>query len=243
MLPFLLIATRVDDAVADAEYEQFLRFGGLSDNQLHRHRLEAESLPEIDLTHYSGVIVGGSPFTGSIPIPEKSETQLRVELEIATLLNQLVERDFPFLGACYGVGTLARHQGGTIDTTYGEEAGVITVKVTEEGLQDPLLEGMGHAFDAIVGHKEACSVLPSNAVLLATSDACPVQMFKVKNNLYGTQFHPELDPPGLADRLRAYRNNGYIDPDKMESVIDSVLASDVTVSHTIIKNFVERYAR
>ena len=39
-------------------------------------------------------------------------------------------------------------------------------------------------------------MLPPTAVLLATSPRCPVQMFRVKQNLYATQFHPELDVRG-----------------------------------------------
>jgi len=72
-------------------------------------------MPLIDLDDYSGVIVGGGPFNSSDPESSKSATQRRVEQEIATLLDAVVDRDFPFLGACYGVGTLGVHQGGIID--------------------------------------------------------------------------------------------------------------------------------
>ena len=38
--------------------------------------------------------------------------QHRVERELSALLDEVVARDFPFFGACYGVGTLGVHQGG-----------------------------------------------------------------------------------------------------------------------------------
>ena len=41
--------------------------------------------------------------------------QHRVEAELAGLLDDVVAADFPFLGACYGVGTLGVHQGGVVD--------------------------------------------------------------------------------------------------------------------------------
>ena len=41
MKPFVLLATRPEDAAADGEYEAMLRFGGLSAEQLVRVRLEA----------------------------------------------------------------------------------------------------------------------------------------------------------------------------------------------------------
>src|SRR5690606_38613587 len=108
--PFLLLATRGEDRVADDEYAAMARFGGLQPGQLRRVRLEAAPMPPIDLDDYSGILVGGSPFNASDPAEEKSPTQTRVEEELATLLDDVVARDFPFFGACYGVGTLGVHQ-------------------------------------------------------------------------------------------------------------------------------------
>ena len=65
MLPFLLLAARAEDAAADDEYDAYLRYGGLEERELRRVRLEAAPLPDLDLADYSGVIVGGSPFTSS----------------------------------------------------------------------------------------------------------------------------------------------------------------------------------
>ena len=71
--------------------------------------MEAAPLPELELVPtIPGVIVGGSPFTSSDPAEHKSDTQHRVERELAGLLDRIVAEDFPFLGACYGVGTLGR---------------------------------------------------------------------------------------------------------------------------------------
>lgn len=243
MKPFLLIATRAEDETADSEYDQFLRFGGLEENELHRVRLEAAPMPDINLDNYSGVIVGGSPFTGAVPQESKSAVQVRCELEIGALLDRIVPADFPFLGACYGVGTLGRHQGGTIDFTYGESIAAVTLTKTAEGLRDPLLKDIPDQFSGYVGHKEACSTLPSNATLLVTADACPVQMFRIKNNLYGTQFHPELDVPGIIERINIYKDAGYFPAETLNEVIEEVSTYDVTDSNRIIRNFVERYAR
>ena len=106
MKPFLLIATRAEDLPADEEYALFLRFTGLSEDQLVRRRLEAEPLGEIDLDDWSGIFVGGGPFNVSDPADSKSQAQKRAEAELAELLTRIVDADFPFLGCCYGVGTL-----------------------------------------------------------------------------------------------------------------------------------------
>ena len=71
-------------------------------------------------------------------------------------------------------------------------------------------------FDAYVGHKEACRVLRRTATLLAGSATCPVQMFRVKQNLYATQFHPELDRPGIITRVHVYQDAGYFPPHELE---------------------------
>ena len=243
MKPFLLLATRAEDGAAEEEYESYLHFGGLEPEQLHRVRMEAAPLPPIDLANYSGIIVGGSPFNSSDPEESKSALQLRVEKELSSLLDTVVAEDFPFLGACYGVGTLGRHQGAVVDRTYGEAIGAVPVTLTAEGRRDPLLDGLPDTFDAFVGHKEAVFTLPPQAVNLAGSPTCPVQMFRVRQNLYATQFHPELDVAGLLTRISVYRNAGYFPPEEAETVMDSVRPAQVTAPPLILRNFTARYAR
>jgi GMP synthase (glutamine-hydrolysing) len=239
--PFLLLSSRAEDVAADDEYEAFLRVTGLTPAGLHRVRMEAAPLPAVELDDYAGIFVGGGPFNSSDAPLEKSTVQHRVERELGLLLDEVVARDFPFFGACYGVGTLGVHQGGVIDRTYAEPISAVRVRLTEEGAADPVLAGMAPEFDAFVGHKEACSVLPPTGVLLASSDACPVQMFRVKRNLYATQFHPELDLPGLLTRVRIYQHAGYFAPAELDAVVESLRPAVVTEPGRMLANFVARY--
>jgi GMP synthase (glutamine-hydrolysing) len=240
--PFLLLSSRAEDEAADDEYAAFLRLTGLDEHQLRRHRLEAGPLPRLDLDTWSGLLLGGGPFCSSDPETGKSAVQQRVERELRALLDEVVARDFPFLGACYGIGTLGVHQGGVVDRTYAEPIGAVRVHLTPEGRADPLLEGLPPSFEAFVGHKEACRVLPPSAVLLAGSAGCPVQMFRVKRNLYATQFHPELDHLGLVTRIRVYRYAGYFRPEEMDVLIERVRTAVVTQPPRILAAFVARYA-
>ena len=242
MRPFLLLSSRAQDVAADGEYEAFLRFTGLPAEGLHRVRMEAAPLPALDLDDYAGVFVGGSPFNSSDPPEAKSAVQQRVEREMSELLDEIVERDFPFFGACYGIGTLGVHQGGTVDRTYAEPIGAVRVRLTEEGRADPVLTGVAPEFDAFVGHKEACRDLPPSAVLLASSADCPVQMFRVRQNVYATQFHPELDLPGLVTRVHVYQNYGYFPPAEMNALIARLEPAVVTEPGRMLANFVARYA-
>jgi len=241
--PFVLLATRAEDLPADEEYALFLRYAGLEPEQLVRVRLEADRMPVLDLDGLSGIFVGGGPFNASDPVEKKSAVQQRVEAEFATLLDEVVARDFPFLGACYGIGTLGAHQGAVIDRTHPEPISVVPVTVTAAGAADPLLADMPPTFDAFVGHKEAISHLPSSATLLASSPACPVQMFRVGENVYATQFHPELDVEGITTRIHAYAEHGYFASDELELTLAAVRRVAVSHPSRILRAFVERYAR
>ncbi len=243
MKPFLLLATRAEDVPADEEYALFLRYTGLDERDLVRKRLEAHPLGEVDLDAYSGIFVGGGPFNASDPPEKKSVVQRRAEADFARLLDQVVPQDFPFLGACYGIGTLGSHQGAVIDGTYREPISVVTVQRTPEGAADPLLAGLPDEFAAFVGHKESIAALPPSATLLATSAACPVQMFRVGRNVYATQFHPECDVEGISTRIRAYAAHGYFAPDELDLTLEAVRRLPVTHTGGILRAFVERYAR
>lgn len=243
MRPFVLLATRPEDGPADEEYALFLRYGGLRPEDLIRVRLEAGPMPVLDLDAISGIFVGGSPFNASDPDARKPAVQRRVEAEFEVLLREVVARDIPFLGACYGVGTLGSHIGATIGQEFGEPVGVVPVTLTDAGLTDPLLRGMPPTFNAFVGHKEAISSLPGSAVLLASSPGSPVQMFRVGRRVYATQFHPELDVDGIATRIRAYVRHGYFAPDELEDTLAAVARVPVTETGRILRRFVELFAR
>jgi GMP synthase (glutamine-hydrolysing) len=240
--PFLLLSSRAEDEATEEEYRAFLRCTGLAEQELRPIRMEAGPIPELRLDDYAGILVGGSPFNTSDPEPTKSAVQWRVERELRALLDQVVVRDFPFFGACYGVGTLGVHQGGVIDRTYAEPIGPVRVQLTDAGAADPVLAGMAPEFEAFVGHKEAVHTLPANGVLLATSASCPVQMFRVRTNLYATQFHPELDVPGLLTRVRVYQNAGYFPPEELDALVARLQPAVVTEPGRMLANFVARYA-
>lgn len=243
MKPFLLLASRAEDAAADEEYAAFLQFGGLEEPELVRVRLEQRPLGAIDLADYSGIIIGGSPFNSSDAPETKSEIQRRVEQELSALLDQVIAVDFPVLGACYGVGVVGTHEGAIIDRTYGEPVGAVPVTLTDAGRDDPVFGALPADFEAFVGHKEAVRTLPPSAVLLASSPGCPVQAFRVGSNVYATQFHPELDVAGISTRIDVYRHAGYFAPDEADTVKAMARVSGVQHPPIVLRRFVERYAQ
>jgi len=240
--PFLLLAIRAEDAAADNEYESFLACTGLSERDLRRHRLEQQALGRLCLRDWSGIFLGGGPFNASDPEELKSPAQRRAESDLRELLGRVTSADFPFLGACYGTGILGSHQGAVVGRRYAEPVGAVRVALTRVGRQDPLLGGLPAIFDAFTGHKEAVSVLPRHAVLLARSPACPIQAFRIGANVYATQFHPELDAAGLCTRIDVYKHAGYFEPGQAEALKAQAQRSDVTWPPTILRQFARRYA-
>jgi GMP synthase (glutamine-hydrolysing) len=241
MKPFLLLATRAEDVPADEEYRLFLRFTGLSPDELVRVRMEAgpsEGGPGRVLGHLRG---------------RRAVQRVGSDREEVTRAAARRGGDrrpsrrgggagLPFFGACYGVGTLGAHQGAAIDGTYREPISVIEVDKTGAGHDDPLLAGLPDRFAAFVGHKEAISALPATATLLVRGEACPVQMFRVGRNVYATQFHPECDVEGISTRIRAYADYGYFGADELDLTLAAVRRRPVVHTGSILRAFVERYA-
>lgn len=243
MKPFLFLGTRAEDEAADNEYLSVVRYAGLAEDDVQRRRLERGPLGEVDLADWSAIILGGGPYNRSDPEEEKSATQHRVEDELHELAERVVEEDFPFFGACYGIGVLGSLRGGLVDRTHGEPIGATSVSLTDEGGKDPLFAGLPDTFDVFLGHKEAVTRLPEGAVRLASSATCPVQAFRFGSNVYATQFHPELDVEGITTRIHAYADHGYFAAHELDLTLAAVRRAPVSHPSRILQTFVERYAR
>jgi GMP synthase (glutamine-hydrolysing) len=241
--PFLFLGTRAEDAAADSEYAAVLRCARLDERDVRRVRLERDVLGDVDLDDWSGVILGGGPYNASDPDDTKSAVQHRVEAELRDLAERVIDTDFPFLGACYGVGVLGGRRGGLVDRTYGEPISAVTITLTDAGRADRLLGEMPPTFDAFLGHKEAVTRLPDGAVLLASSAACPVQAFRLGAHVYATQFHPELDIEGICLRIDTYGGYGYFEPGEAAGLKAMARASHVEHPTRLLEKFVELYAR
>ena len=239
--PFLVIQLRPEDEAADSEFRAILRYSGLREDEVVRARVEHTGLPVIELSDYSAIIVGGSPFDMSTPKEAKSEIQIKVENDFMALLEKIVELDFPFLGACSGNSLLGKFCGARISTKYADPVGGIDVVLTDEGTKDPLLKGFPVTFRVLLGHKEACDDVPPGAVLLASSETCPVQMFRLGTNVYATQFHPEADLEGFTIRINVYKSHGYFAPETAQDLIAAIADEDTPEAKRILNRFIRRY--
>ena len=244
MKPFLILQLRPETEASDDEFRAILDKGGLSCKEVHRIRLDLESVPDtLDLSDYSGVIVGGGPGCISDPDENKSEVEARIEQAVLALMPEITGRDIPFMGCCYGIGILAHHLGTAVNKDrYGEDIGAVTCHRTPEAALDPLLADLPDQFDAFIGHKEAVQHLPPGCTHLLSSASCPYQMIRFGRNVYATQFHPEADIAVFELRIRVYRNKGYFKPEDADRLIAMCRAQDVHVPEQLLKSLYWRTA-
>ena len=95
----------------------------------------------------------------------------------------------------------------------------------------------------LLGHKEAVDTTPDGATLLMTGRDCPVQMFRIGENVYATQFHPEGDAQEFILRIDTYRNHGYFKPHEADELKKKVLQKSTPYAQEILRRFVEQYYR
>lgn len=242
--PFLILQLRPETEAADDEYAAILRKGGLTPEQTVRIRLDQADLPEdMTLDDFAGVIVGGGPGCVSDAPEDKTEVEARIEEAVLSLMPEITERDFPFLGCCYGIGILGKHLNGDVSKkAFSEPVGTSDCALTADGRDEPLLEGVPDEFLAFVGHKEAMQSLPDGCVHLVSSPTCPYQMVRFGENVYATQFHPEADGDGFKTRILIYKNRGYFPPETADDLIEMCSNANVHAPERVLRNFVARYS-
>jgi len=240
--PLLVLQLRPEDVTADSEYACILKYGQLKASDTNRLRIETNGIPEgLRLDDYCAIIVGGSPFDISTPVNKKTDIQKKIEADFKRLLEQVLRRDFPFLGACSGNGLLGHYLGTPITTKYSETVSCVTLDITEDGKKDKLLKDFPDRIDVLLGHKEACDSTPVGATLLMTGKDCPVQMFRVGENVYATQFHPEGDAEEFALRVDVYANHGYFEPHEAQAIKKASSEKPTPYAQEILRRFVACY--
>ena len=112
----------------------------------------------------------------------------------------------PFLGVCLGHQLLADALNGTCGPQRLPEIGILDVGLTEAGKADPVFGSLPHRVKALQWHSVRVAQAPEGAVVLATSDVCPIQAMRVGSNAYSMQYHVELETDTIANwgRVPAY---------------------------------------
>ncbi|MEU4193705.1 type 1 glutamine amidotransferase [Kribbella sp. NPDC026611] len=150
---------------------------------------DGEEIPPTIDGYAALVLLGG----GMLPDEDERSPWLPAERELLRAAHGRV----PVLGICLGGQLVAHTFGGEVRGAYGlPEKGVTSLSVVAE---DPLLVGLGSSVRAVESHQDQITRLPDDAVLVMSSERCPVQMLRI-GQTWGVQFHPEA----AADRVRRW---------------------------------------
>jgi len=244
MKPILIFQVRSIKETADNEFEAILKYGNLTKKDVVRVDLTQDRFPEIKLKNFFAIIIGGGASNVSDLETVKSNKQKEFEAYLVAIMQRVIEADFPYLGACYGLGILGLQQNVNVSTEkYAEKPGAATVFLTKEGKKDKLLQGFPNEFRTFLGHNESWQSCPVNTKLLISSKDCPVHMVRIGDNVYATQFHPELDFEGVKLRAELYKNSGYFNPEDVTSIIEKASKENIIYPMKFLENFVKYYKK
>lgn len=163
-----------------------------------------DDLPE-DLSDCAGIVFSGSEAN------LKDET-IPAHLAMIKKVEDLVRRSttlpvpIPKLGICFGAQLLAHEEGATIDwvkknNEKEEIVGIREMKITEEGRQSPILEGLAGTLPVAERHQQEISrqELPGDVNVLAESEDGAVEIiYFPQSDSLGTQGHIEVGPGRMA---------------------------------------------
>ncbi|HZT30808.1 MAG TPA: type 1 glutamine amidotransferase [Bryobacteraceae bacterium] len=138
----------------------------------------------------AGLIVMGGPMSVNDAVPS-------LQRETA-YLAQAIASGKPVLGVCLGAQFIAKALGAKVYRNAVKEIGWAPVYWTEAARRDRLFGGLERPETVLHWHGETFD-LPPGAELLARSDNCRNQAFRVGDRVYGLQFHLEATPEMVAD--------------------------------------------
>nr|WP_020676603.1 glutamine-hydrolyzing GMP synthase [Geopsychrobacter electrodiphilus] len=146
-------------------------------------------LDEIKAFGAKGIILSGGP---------KSV----YEAEAPQIAEELFDLSVPVLGICYGMQLMSRHFGGQVIAAGKREYG--HAELLAEGTPGPLFAGffVDGVSPVWMSHGDHVETMPQGFETVAHTTNAPVCAIQnVAKNLYGVQFHPEVNHTPRGEQL------------------------------------------
>jgi GMP synthase (glutamine-hydrolysing) len=167
------------------------------------------------LDGYHGLVVLGGPMSVN-----DSDRLHHLNTEMM-LIEEAMKRNLPVLGICLGAQLIAKTLGARVYPNKDKEIGWYDVTPTEAGVSDPLFCRFRGSEKIFQWHGDTFEIA-HGARHLALSPLCTNQAFSYGSNVYGFQFHLEVDEPMILrwlkvpeNRLEIANPHGNIDPDQV----------------------------
>lgn len=151
---------------------------------VRRADLDASSVPtDIDDLHGLVVLGGKQNVDESHPFiaPEQA------------LVRAMHGAGRPVVGICLGSQIITTALGGQVTRMPSPEVGVLPIRLSVPGQTETVLAGIPWSCPMLHSHAYGASVPAPGASVLASSDACKVQAYRVGLRTFGFQFHFECD--------------------------------------------------
>ncbi len=152
-----------------------------------------DAKPSLD--GYNGLVVLGGPMNVDQIV---QYPHLTTEINV---IKDAINIGIPVLGICLGAQLIAKSLRAAVKRNPVREIGWYTVSPTREGKSDPLFNHFQVSERIFQWHGDTFDI-PEGAVHLATSPTCPNQAFRYRSNVYGFQFHLEVDEQLIERWLR-----------------------------------------
>jgi len=105
--------------------------------------------------------------------------------------KRIFELGIPILGICYGMQLMADTLGGRVEKAEKREYGVIDVTMDTNS---KLFKNLNDINPCLMSHGDFVHTLPNGFEIIGSTDNCKIAaMQNVEKNLYGIQFHTEVN--------------------------------------------------
>lgn len=155
---------------------------------------QPDARPVMD--RYHGLILLGGPMNCD-QLERYPHLSREVELAQAAIASGK-----PVLGICLGAQLLARALGARVTRNPVKEIGWYELRPTPAAANDPLFRLLPDSQQIFQWHGDTFDI-PEHALHLASSPDCPKQAFRYGDNVYGLQFHLEVDQAMIERWLHA----------------------------------------
>ncbi len=198
-----------------------------------------ENYKVLDLGGYDGLVVLGGPMNvDEVDLYPYLIPELKA-------VEEAMDGKMPMLGICLGSQLIAKALGARVRKNRVKEIGWYNIMPTKEAADDRLLSKLSGAEKIFQWHGDTFDI-PDGAVHLARSADCENQAFKYGDNVYGLQFHLEVDKPmikrWLADPVNVEELNGLkgvIDPEGIRRETDIYIDGLKELGASVFSEFIK----
>ncbi|MEM4368080.1 MAG: gamma-glutamyl-gamma-aminobutyrate hydrolase family protein [Candidatus Anstonellales archaeon] len=211
-MKILLIHFRKNNKTIEHEKKCFIKFVKNQKEIDFINIFEQKSIfnnPYYIFRKYTHIILGGSSefsLTKEAALPKERDFIIK---KTEKIIKEILKKDFPTLGVCFGHQLIARHLGIKIlRHLKKKEIGTFLVYKNKD---DQLLKNIPSKFYAIFAHIDFVSNRKiKHLQILAKTNKDNNTILKFKNNVYGIQFHAELSKKDFLERLKITNEREYL---------------------------------